>query len=409
MRILFATPVYPFPPHRTGAHRRFHSLLKHLTANHRSDLLLLDGEDITEERAGEDLPGLAGFERVAWKVPHSRFLSRYFHLFWRYDIPAFKRALQNRLREEDYDLVYAFWGGMALHGGLLRRTAAVIDTVDAHSLYLERRLDRANTLRERWRLRHEIRQAHRFERRFFPLFDGWFTVAPRDTERIREGCPGLSVWTIPVAVDHEYFKVSRKPNLPPTIIFSGKMDFPDNADAAVLLGKEILPRIQRAIPETRLILAGGSPIDSVRALASRPGITVTGFVEDLRSPYAEASVMVSPLISGSGIKCKVMEALCMETPVVLTSLAAEGFEGTAPEGVIIRDDPELIAEATIDLLRNPAKAAGLGRDGRRYVIENFSEDRVCKRAEEILIQLAGGGKKTLTRSPTASDLSQRER
>ena len=76
----------------------------------------------------------------------------------------------------------------------------------------------------------------------------------------------------------------------------------------------------------RFVIAGRDPAPQIAALANDPFVTVTGFVDDMRPWLARASLMVCPMVMGSGIKNKVLEALAMERPVVATTMGVEALE-----------------------------------------------------------------------------------
>ena len=80
-----------------------------------------------------------------------------------------------------------------------------------------------------------------------------------------------------------------------------------------------------AAPDIRFIIVGSKPTEAVRRLAERPGIEVTGFVQDVRTYVADAAVCVAPLTIARGVQNKVLEAMAMGKAVVCTPQALEGI------------------------------------------------------------------------------------
>jgi len=109
------------------------------------------------------------------------------------------------------------------------------------------------------------------------------------------------------------------------ILFVGNMGYSANVDAVGYFVEQVWPRIHRDSPALVFTVVGRNPSGRIRALASRPGIEVTGTVEDVRPYYGEAVAAVVPLRLGGGTRLKILEAMAAGVPVVSTRLGAEGL------------------------------------------------------------------------------------
>jgi glycosyltransferase involved in cell wall biosynthesis len=147
----------------------------------------------------------------------------------------------------------------------------------------------------------------------------------------------------------------------------GLLQYLPNADAARFMASEILPRVQRALPEATLDIVGGRPPDDLAALGRRPGVQVPGFVDELQSYYRRASVLVVPLRAGSGVRQKIIEAMALGRPVVSTTLGAEGLGVRDGEHLLVADTPADFAAAVVRLCREPALVARLTGAARAFV------------------------------------------
>lgn len=178
------------------------------------------------------------------------------------------------------------------------------------------------------------------------------------------------------------------------IVLTGAMDYPPNVDAAIHLVDAILPRVQAVVPTAHVSIVGRDPAPSVKALAVRPGVTVTGFVDDVR-PYLErAAVFAAPIRYGAGIQNKVLEALAMEVPVVATPLAAEGLrtENDDSPPVDVARGPAEAADRILARLRLAAEGAEADPALRRYVADHFDWGRNADRLADILAEAARWGR-----------------
>lgn len=158
----------------------------------------------------------------------------------------------------------------------------------------------------------------------------------------------------------------------PRLIFTGQMDYPPNVAAVERTAREILPLVRQRFPQTTLHVVGRNPVDSLRALHGRGGVRIWGEVEDIRSWLAAADLALVPLGIARGIQNKVLEAMAMRLPLVLTSGAATGIGALDGRDFLIADSSTDLASATVRVLSNPDFAVALGQAARRHVVEQMS-------------------------------------
>jgi glycosyltransferase involved in cell wall biosynthesis len=166
------------------------------------------------------------------------------------------------------------------------------------------------------------------------------------------------------------------------LLFCGNMSYHPNVDAAVFLAEEILPLVRQLHPEARLLIAGTTPAARVQALAS-DAVTVSGRLPDIRDAYAAAQVFVAPMRVGTGLQNKLLEAMAMERPCVTTPLANNALRGRPGEDVLVGESAPELAALIISLLNDPAAAAQLGRQGRRFVQEHYNWEAATNKLEAL--------------------------
>lgn len=133
------------------------------------------------------------------------------------------------------------------------------------------------------------------------------------------------------------------------------------------LATDILPLIAARLPTVRLTIVGRSPAPAVLALASLPNVEVTGFVDDLLPYYRRAAVVLVPLRAGGGTRLKILEAMALGRPIVTTPIGCEGLEAEPGRHLLVADTPALLADATIQLLTDPALSHSLAAHARHLV------------------------------------------
>jgi sugar transferase (PEP-CTERM/EpsH1 system associated) len=222
----------------------------------------------------------------------------------------------------------------------------------------------------------------------------------RDFERL---IPGHSVSTVGNGVDLEFFRTKKADKNKAEIIFTGVMDYIPNVDAVVWFCDEILPLVQKRIAGARFVICGSRPSPTVLRLADRPGVTVTGRVEDIRPYLDRAEVFVAPLRIARGIQNKVVEALAMNLPVVASSAACAGTAIPAGEGILAADEPVAFARHIVRLLEDDEFRAAMSLRARIAVARDFAWETQLAKLHEVIVSATAGS----LRSSPHSDLESR--
>ena len=161
------------------------------------------------------------------------------------------------------------------------------------------------------------------------------------------------------------------------------MDYPPNIDAALWFADAILPIARQSLPQLRFVVAGRRPPPEIRALGTRPGIQVTGEVDDIRPYLADALAMVVPLRSGGGTRLKILQAMAMARPIVSTTLGAEGLSVTPGEHLLLADNPQAFAEGIVTLAHSSQFAARVAEAGRRLALTQYDWQQCLRGLDDL--------------------------
>ncbi len=209
-----------------------------------------------------------------------------------------------------------------------------------------------------------------------------YYLSAAETEEVRRTCPDTVARTIP-----GYFFESPREPLPELhprqgILFVAGFAHPPNVDAALWLVREIMPIVRGRTPGVHLWLAGSNPTDQVQALASRD-VTVTGNLSDdeLAALYRQCRVAAVPLRFGAGVKHKVLEAMHHGTPLVTTSVGAQGLADLG-EAIPVVDGAGPVAAAIVGLLSDDAAWRTASARGREYVMRRYSRQAMSAAIEQ---------------------------
>jgi sugar transferase (PEP-CTERM/EpsH1 system associated) len=202
------------------------------------------------------------------------------------------------------------------------------------------------------------------------------------------GCPSLVLRN---GVDLDYFQPQPDKREPEHLMFTGVMDYFPNVDGCVHFVREVFPRIRADFPDCRFTIVGSRPTAKIQRLADVPGVSVTGFVEDIRTCLGQAAISVAPLRIARGIQNKVLEAMSCGLPVVGTTSATQGVEAQPGRDFVLADSAEDQAAAILGLLRDPAEAQALGERARQFVQQHYDWTHTLKPLDGILDQLSQRG------------------
>ena len=380
-----------------GGRIRTYEMLRRLRDHHRVTYIALDDGSTTAEQRARALEYCDDLVLVPWRRTPLRGWRRGLAILGNvfsslpfalapFRSAAMTRAIRERCAPSDdaADVVVCDFLVPALNVPDGLPCPVVLFQHNVEAMIWERRTKVARNPIMRLYMGEQWRRMRTVEREQCLRFDHVVAVSPEDAAVFRERYGVERVSSVPTGVDTEFFRPSGSvTRTPASIVFTGSMDWMPNEDGMLWFVEEILPRIERAVPEATLTIVGRRPTARVQALAEgRTNVTVTGTVDDVR-PYLEAAaVVVVPLRVGGGTRIKIYEAMGMERAVVSTTIGAEGLDVTNGEHIVLADDASAFADAVVDLLRAPERADRLGRSAADHVRAHFGWASVAEQFAE---------------------------
>jgi polysaccharide biosynthesis protein PslH len=292
-------------------------------------------------------------------------------------------------RKVDFDAVLTFSPAMAPYATLVRARRRVLDMNDVESARW-----RAFALRSqpplRWLYALESRRLPPAEAVWMHAHDLTLLV----NERERAKLP--SAWRSRAAVVHTGVDLAQYgtcwnpetgPVLPdePVLGIVGSMSYGPNIRGVEWFGRRVWPRVLQEIPAARWWIVGRRPARSVRRWGRQPGVTVTGFVEDVRPYLAALRVYVCPVREQIGVQTKLIEALGAARPAVVTPAVASGFQYDDPPPFAVASSAREFAQAVVRLLRDAAAARSLARRARAVAEREYDAREQLARVEKCLV------------------------
>ncbi|MCC7359136.1 MAG: glycosyltransferase [Anaerolineales bacterium] len=394
MKLLFVTPQLPYPPHQGTAIRNW-GLLRHLAERHSVSLICFgQAVDAHLTQVCSDVITVTPPERG----PGRRLLALLrgtADLADRLWSPALAAAVDEALRRTVFDIVQIEGLELAPYLATIRKarpaTKVVYDAHNAEHLIQQRAL--ANDWRNprRWLAAAysatQIVRLRRLEAATAHRVNAVTCVSTEDAAALRRVAPGTDPLVIPNGVDLSSYLPTDESTGPRRVVFTGKMDYRPNVDAAIWFAKEIWPAVRSAAPDAEFHIVGQRPASTVAALARFPGVVVTGAVPDIRPHLAGAAVYVAPLRMGGGTRFKLLEAFALARPVVSTRIGAEGFAVRDGSELRLADRTVDFAQAVLALLADRSEAARLGQAARAFVAAGYDWGQIVPRLEALYGQL----------------------
>ncbi|MGN6186713.1 MAG: glycosyltransferase family 4 protein [Thermoanaerobaculia bacterium] len=212
------------------------------------------------------------------------------------------------------------------------------------------------------------RSLRKYEVRNLNATDAMIPISHDDANDFRElGCT-IPIHVAPCGVPLP--PISQQEPEPNTVGFIGALDYQPNQQAVHWIFDELWPRVVARAPHAKLTISGSNPPPSLRERV----ITAPDAQEFMRSQ----SVMIAPLLSGGGMRIKVLEALALGKPIIATTRGAGGVAFTPGRELLIADDVDSFADAVVRLLEDAEERRRLGEAGRGLVGERYDPDVIGK-------------------------------
>ncbi len=401
MKILYLCHRIPYPPNK-GDKIRSYNEVKYLASRHDLDLICLADDP-------EDLKYKTDLEKICRRVevfPLNKLKAKIKGLLSMLSGGSistgyfYKRAMQkvfNRwLADEDYDAIICFSSTMAeyifrsrcltVHTGILQQPQLIMDYCDVDSdKWFQYADDAAVPLSFLYRL--EQKRLAAYEVRIQQAFDQTVMISGNEAELFRKLCPAAhNLSVVANGVDTDFFqpRLISKEGDSVNLVFTGAMDYHANVDAVVWFGEKIWPVLKKRFANLNFYIVGSKPAKVVRDLAYGDGITVTGFVDDIRDYYAIADVCVVPLRLARGVQNKVLEAMAMGKAVVTTTRANAGILADEGKHLLIADTADDFIDKIESLLKDRGRADQLAMAAREFVMTRYDWKSNMEKLEQLI-------------------------
>ena len=280
------------------------------------------------------------------------------------------------------DVLQLEYTPMAQYRGAYRRISSALFEHDVHFQSIARGLGHMASLLGEVKARIEYLRALRFELRALPSCDQVqvCTLANRDyllsflpklEPRLRSG--------LRAGIDVARYQLRSGGHEPLTMLFLGGFRHEPNRVVLDWFVERVLPLVLASQPTARLVVAGSDPPPAHAYADYSASLEMLGYVEDVGEPLARYALFVCPILSGSGVRVKLLEAFAAGIPVVSTTLGAEGLARADGQVCALADQPAAFAERVLALFEDSETAAGMAARARAEVEANWNMAAITRK------------------------------
>lgn len=386
MKIFVILSRIPFPLEKGDKLRAYHQL-RELKKEHEIVLCCLnDGRELTDAATlalNKICNELHIFNLKKWRIfanlCYSFINGKPFQVMYFYQRPI-RKAISKLIAQVKPDSIYCQLIRTAEYAKNEHDYFKVLDYQDAFSKGMSRRKQKA-----KWPLKEvfglESKRLIAYENIIFEYFESKTIISEEDRRFIyHPERKDIAIITNGIETDffHPEFVLPKKYDL----VFTGNMSYPPNIETAEFIVNEILPVLRTKGLKPTLLLAGSSPHKRVKALEKQDGVTISGWIDDIRSAYAEGHVFIAPMQIGTGLQNKLLESMSMGVPCITSPLANRALKAKDNQDLLVRSDIDGYVEAICSLLNNEELRNRIGRSGREFVKVNFSWGESVRKLEK---------------------------
>ena len=385
LRVLFVSPYPICPPVHGGAVFMYHTL-RELAAHaqvHVVELLEHPEQQAANQELREFCASVDWIVRPSGKPAGFGSVLPYAVREFANDDVAW--LIHRQLYRRQIDVLQIEYTAMAQYGGNYLRIATSLFEHDIYFQSIARGLGHWPGVLDEAKARIEYMRALRYELRALARFDQVQVCTPANRDYLLGFVPELAARVrtgLRAGIDTSRYEFQPCGREPLTMLFVGSFRHDPNRVAVDWFMHSVLPLILARRPSARLVVAGSDPPPPHVYGGYSGALEMLGYVDDVRVPLARYAVFVCPILSGSGVRVKLLEAFAAGIPVVSTRVGAEGLAANDGEYCALADDPAAFAERILALFDNPETATEMAARARAEVEANWDMAALTRRLVE---------------------------
>ncbi len=372
-----------------------------LEAGHQVKILAINNEkfNVKDSDIPDDYRQKTGIELIDVDLsvkPMNAFLNLFtrksYHVE-RFISEDFKAKLTKVLEKEQFDVVQLEMLYMAPYVETIREHSKAMIVLRAHNVehkIWERIAKETRSPFKRWYINHLAKTLKEYELNALETVDGIAAITRKDAAFFRK-YSSKPVIDVPYGVYPEEFSPKYEIEGKPKFYHIGSMNWMPNEEGIRWFIDEVLPKTVEKVYDFVYHLAGRNMPEWLTTMKN-PHVDVIGEVPDAKEFVANHDVAIVPLLSGSGIRIKIIESMAMGKTVITTRVGAEGILYDEEVNIIIAENKAKMVEAIRSINENPQIAVKIGQEARKLVEATYDNRKIIARLLMFYEQIRPGSK-----------------
>jgi len=384
LKILYFTSRFPYPLEKGDKLRAYYQIAA-LAAHHEVHLVSITDED-QDKKDLEKLRAITSSIHFIRIAPMERYISLIkaltsgipFQIAWFYSEKA-HAFIKKIALDIAPDHLFCQLPRMAEYVADLPYPKT-LDYMDSFGVGMNRRAAVAKGWSS-WIYKNEAIRMIRYESVIAKKFDHLTIISQQDKDQFKFP-EATNINVIQNGISAAFFDFNRRSQPEFDIVFVGNMSYLPNIEAAEYLIRQILPALPSSL---KVLLAGANPAPRIKRLESSQ-VTITGWIEDIRTAYANGRVFVAPMWSGTGQQNKILEAMAMGIPCVTTESVNNAIGATPETEILLGEDTASFVAAIERLLHNKELYQTISSNSTKFVKQNFDWEQNGRVLSSIFAQ-----------------------
>jgi glycosyltransferase involved in cell wall biosynthesis len=390
MKVLQICSRVPFPPHDGGAIAMFDVCKGLSEAGHDVHVLAVNTpKHFQPHHVLEKYAKLTSVFINTSLSPWKAFLNLFKTLPYnveRFVSTEFETVLKALLQKENFDVIQIEGTFVAYYIDVIKSLSQVPVVLRAHNVeYViwERLAKNEKNRLKKIYLQFLTQRLKKFEVDYFKKFDAIAGITQEDCDRIKALGISVSSQFIPAGVDLARFviqpDIKSKPN---TLFIISSLNWLPNLEGLEWFMKEVWPKAKAQNPNLELHIAGKDTPEHVKALAGN-GIVVDGFVPDASVFMQQYDLMLVPLLSGGGMRLKIIEGMALGKAILTTQVGAEGIACQAEVDILLHDKPERWVATILNYFEHKERYQLIGTSAYTLIQNEYDNKRIIQKLENL--------------------------
>jgi glycosyltransferase involved in cell wall biosynthesis len=256
-----------------------------------------------------------------------------------------------------------------------------LDIMDALSKGMERRSLKSNFILKLL-FKEEATRLLKYERQILNYFENSLIISQQDKSFILYP-KDKEIQVIPNGVSGDFLNFELDLENEFDLVFVGNLSYAPNIETSNFIIEKLVPELSKSIPKVKILLSGSSPSPKI-SRKYNDFITISGWVDDIRTSYLKSKIFIAPMLSGTGMQNKILEAMALGIPCVTTTLANNAILAKNQEEIIIADDINSMCSAIIKLRNDLDFYNLISKNGKNFIKNHYTWQAVNEKLISII-------------------------